>query len=124
MGNKIDLTGFINEDIELVIGDMTFNIPTDPDVESWIFILNFISGKFNTKQYIEAQRKLLISLIVNNNENADIAKINKKLGATALEQFIKPYIEILIKKGVLKKVIPPKWEVKKKKESQKRSLSD
>ena len=112
--SKIDLTGFINEDIELVIDDMTFNIPTDPDVESWVFILNFISGKFNAEQYIEAQRKLLISLIVNNNKNVDIAKINKKMGATALEQFIKPYIEILIKKGVLKKVSPPLREAKRK----------
>ena len=116
MSNKIDLTGFINEEIELVIGDMTFNIPTDPDVESWIFLMNFISGRFDTEQYIEAQRKLLISLIVNNNKDKkiDIAKINKKLGITALEQFIKPYIEILIKKGVLKKVFPPKREVKRK----------
>lgn len=116
MGDKIDLTGFINEEIELIIDDMTFNIPTDPDIESWVFLMNFISGKFNTEQYIEAQRKLLISLIVNNNKNKkiDIAKITKKLGATALEQFIKPYIKILIKKGVLKKVFPPKREVKRK----------
>jgi len=116
MSNKIDLTGFINEEIELVIDDMTFSIPTDPDVESWIFLMNFISGRFDTEQYIEAQRKLLISLIVNNNKNKkiDIAKINKKLGSTALEQFIKPYIEILIKKGVLKKILPPKRGIKKK----------
>ena len=46
MGQKIDLTGFINEDIELTIDDMVFDIPTDPDVESWVFILNYISGKF------------------------------------------------------------------------------
>ena len=79
---KIDLTGFVNEDIELVIGDMVFNIPTDPDVESWVFILNFISGEFNAEQYMEAQRKLVISLIVNNNKDKKITnkkcKIKKK----------------------------------------------
>ena len=113
--DKIDLTGFINEDIELVIDDMTFNIPTDPDVESWVFLLNFIAGKFNAEQYVEAQRKLLISLIVNNNKDVDIAKVSKKLGATALDQFIKPYMDILISKGVLKKVLPPLKEEKVKK---------
>ena len=113
--DKIDLTGFINEDIELVIDKMTFNIPTDPDVESWVFLLNFIMGKFNAEQYVQAQRKLLISLIVNNNKDVDIAKVSKKLGATALEQFIKPYMDILISKGVLKKVLPPPREAKVKK---------
>ena len=108
MSNKIDLTGFINEEIELVIDDMTFNIPTDPDVESWIFILHYISGKFKAEEFVEAQRKILISLIVNNNKDKkiDLVKLKGKLGATAVENFIKPYMSILIKKGVLKKVIP------------------
>ena len=111
MTQKIDLTGFVCEDIELVIDDMTFNIPTDPDVESWIYLLNLISGKFKPEEYIEAQQKLLISLIVNNNKGEiDIAKIKKKLGPTALENFIKPYIDVLIKKGVLKKVEAPEGD--------------
>lgn len=116
MSDKIDLTGFINEEIELVIDDMTFNIPTDPDVESWIFILHYISGKFKAEEFVEAQRKILISLIVNNNKDKkiDLAKLKKKLGATAVENFIKPYMGILIKKGVLKKVLPPKREARKK----------
>jgi len=106
--DKIDLTGFINEEIEVVIGDKTYNIPTDPDVESWIFILHYISGKFKAEEFVEAQRKILISLIVNNNKDKkiDLVKLKEKLGATAVENFIRPYMEILIKKGVLKKVIP------------------
>ena len=122
MGNKIDLTGFINEEIELVIDDMTFNIPTDPDVESWVFLLNYLSGKFETEEYFEVQRKLIISLIVNNNKDKkiDISAIKKKLGPVALEQFIRQYTEILIKKGILKKVVPPKGKlkIKKKKKNQ------
>ncbi|MGD9276361.1 MAG: hypothetical protein PVJ67_04260 [Candidatus Pacearchaeota archaeon] len=115
MDKKIDLTGFINEEIELVIDDMVFNILTDPDVESWVFLMNLLSGKFKPEEYIEAQRKLVISLIVNNNKNVDITKLKKKLGSTALEQFITQYTNILVEKGVLKKVLPPKREAKKKK---------
>jgi len=113
---KIDLTGFIREDIELVIDDMTFRISTDPDVESWVFLLNFINGKFNPEEYVDAQRKLLISLIVNSNKDVDIAKLKDKLGPTALEQFIKPYVEILIKKGILKRLTEK--DIKKKIEKQ------
>ena len=106
MKQKIDLTGFINEDIELAIDDEVFLIPTDPDVESWVFLLNYISGTFNTEDIIEAQRKIIISLIVNNNKgkNFDIANLKKKLGATALENFMKSYTKILIDKGILKEV--------------------
>lgn len=99
---EIDLTGFIVEDIDLTIGDYTFKIPTDPDIESYVYLLKFLSGKFNTEDYIEAQKGLIISLIVNNNKNVDIAAVKKILGPTALEQFMKPYLEILIKKGILK----------------------
>ena len=103
---KIDLTGFINEDIELAIDDEVFLIPTDPDVESWVFLLNYISGTFNTEDIIEAQRKIIISLIVNNNKGKkfDITNLKKKLGATALENFMKSYTRVLIDKGVLTEV--------------------
>ena len=115
---KIDLTGFITEDIEIVIDDMVFNISTDPDVESWVYLLNYLSGKFETEEYFEAQRKLIISLIVNNNKDKkiDISAIRKKLGPVALEQFIRQYTEILIKKGILKKAVPPKKGKGKKKQ--------
>ena len=122
MGNKIDLTGFISENIELVIDDMIFNISTDPDVESWVYLLNYLSGKFETEEYFEVQRKLIVSLIVNNNKDKkiDISAIKKRLGPVALEQFIKQYTEILIKKGILKKVVPLKGKsnIKKKKKNQ------
>ena len=103
---KIDLTGFINEDIELEIDGEVFLIPTDPDVESWVFLLNYISGTFNAEDFMEAQRKIVISLIVNNNKDKkiDVAGLKKKLGATALENFMKPYTKILIRKGILKEV--------------------
>ena len=123
MGNKIDLTGFISENIELVIDDMVFNISTDPDVESWVYLLNYLSGKFETEEYFEVQRKLIISLIVNNNKDKkiDISAIKKKLGPVALEQFIRQYTEILIKKGILKKVVPSKGKLKVKKKKKNRS---
>ena len=100
---KIDLTGFINEEIELVLDDSTFLISTDPDVESYVYLLHFLNGKFEAEEYIDIQRKLIITLIVNNanNLNVDIAKIKDKLGPTAIEQFMKAYLDILIKKGVL-----------------------
>ena len=115
---KIDLTGFITEDIEIVIDDLVFNISTDPDVESWVYLLNYLSGKFETEEYFEVQRKLIISLIVNNNKDKkiDIPAIRKKLGPAALEQFIRQYTEILIKKGILKKVVHPKKGKGKKKQ--------
>ena len=110
---KIDLTGFIREDIELVLGGMTFLIPTDPDVESYVYLLNYLNGKFKVEEFLEVQRKLMLSLIVNNNKDVDIVKVKQQLGPTAVEQFMKPYIGVLIQKGVLKKN-PPEQKTKKK----------
>ena len=106
---RIDLTGFINEYIELEIDKNIYNIPTDPDMESYVFLLKYLEGKFTAEEYIDIQQKLIISLIVNNNKDKqiDIAKLKAQLGATATEQFMRSYIEILINKGVLKKN-PPK----------------
>jgi len=113
--DKIDLTGFIVEDIELVIGSDTFLIPTDPDVESYIFLLAYLKAEIGTDKYYEAMQNFIISLIVNYNKGKeiDIAAIRKQLGPTAMEQFMRPYTDVLIEKGVLKKVLPPLSEEEK-----------
>jgi hypothetical protein len=112
---KIDLTGFIVEDIELVIGKDTYFIPTDPDVESYIFLLGYLQSEIGTEKYYKSLQNFIISLIVNYNKGKEIdtAKIEKELGPTAMEQFMKPYVDILIDKGVLKKVTPPQKEEEK-----------
>ena len=110
---KIDLTGFICEDIELTIDDMTFNIPTDPDVESYVYLLNYLNGKYTAEELFEVQQKLIISLIVNSTkEEVDIAKIRKLLGPTATAQFMEQYVGVLLKKGVLKKNPPEEKKIK------------
>ena len=106
MGKKIDLTGFISEDIEITLGGKVYTIPLDPDVESYLELINYTQQKFGDAGFLPAAKKFIIGIIVRHNE-ADKKELEKFLGVTAVSEFMVKYIEVLMENGILKKVGTP-----------------
>jgi len=109
MSKQIDLTGFITEDIEVVFGDKTYTLPLDPDVESYIELVNYIQLCLTpeTNEYIKAAKKFIVGMVELNNESIDKKKLEKSLGINAIGDFMVKYIDILMEKGLLKKAVTP-----------------
>jgi hypothetical protein len=107
LSKTIDLTGFISEDIEINLVGKTYTIPLDPDVESYVELINYTQQKFGDKEFLRVAKKFIIGIIERNNENVDKKELEKKLGVGAISEFMVKYIEVLMENGVLKKVVTP-----------------
>ena len=113
MTKQIDLTGFITEDIEVNFGNKLYKIPLDPDVESYIDLLDYIQQKPTEKEFLIAAKRFIVGIIERNNENVNKKELEKQLGISAISEFMVKYIEVLMDKGVLKKVATPSKSEKK-----------
>ena len=107
MSKIIDLTGFISEDIEVNLVGKTYTIPLDPDVESYIDLINYTQQKPGEKEFLTTAKKFIIGMIERNNEGVDKKELEKKLGVGAISEFMVKYIEVLMENGILKKVTTP-----------------
>ena len=106
MGKKIDLTGFISEDIEVMLGGNTYTIPLDPDVESYLELIHYTQQKPGEAEFLTVAKKFVLGIISRNND-VDKKELEKQLGVAAVAEFMVKYIEVLMSNGILKKVRTP-----------------
>jgi len=115
----IDTIGFDDVVVEYKIAGKVFNLTADPPVEIYWKMINVFQKVGTKPEDIEKIKDFVIDLIVESHYSklspfkaigkfSDKSFLKKNMGITRLNNFIKDYLEVLKKYGVLKNVNSPR----------------
>ena len=100
--SKVDMTGLLQEKVELSWGKDTYYILADPDTQYYIRIQHILLLNPNTKKYYDDLIGLFLDMICEYNPGADRKTLKGQVGTLAITILFEDYLNLMEGKGLLK----------------------